>query len=131
MTRLSRKFTSAESTLAAGRSCTGSRTFFTIEPLATIDAAPPSSELEKNVHGAVLEGGRRSYAQAVGHIGHRDHRARGLHPDGPAERRRGPRLPGTGWLGPARGAEGRVERGPRVGAERVRGRERGRIGHGL
>ena len=50
-TRLSRKFASDESTLAAGRSCSGRRTFFTIVAFETIAAAPAWSEFAKNVHG--------------------------------------------------------------------------------
>ena len=50
-TMLRTKFASADSTLAAGSSCTGRRTFFTIAPFATIDAAPWPRQFEKNVQG--------------------------------------------------------------------------------
>ena len=46
-----KRFTSAESTLDAGSSCTGMRTRFTIAPFATTLAAPPWSELAKKVQG--------------------------------------------------------------------------------
>src|SRR5258705_13986091 len=49
--RLSRKFTSDDRTLAAGSSCSGKRTFFTIVAFETIDAAPDCSEFAKNVQG--------------------------------------------------------------------------------
>src|SRR5438093_9114067 len=50
-TKLSRKLASADSTLAAGRSCSGIRTFFTSGAFARIADAPDCSDVAKNVHG--------------------------------------------------------------------------------
>ena len=50
-TRLRRKFASAESTLAAGSSWTGMRTFLTSAAFARITEAPDCSDVAKNVHG--------------------------------------------------------------------------------
>src|SRR6266550_5463400 len=50
-TKLRRKFASAESTLAAGRSWSGIRTFLTSGALARIADAPDWSDVAKKVHG--------------------------------------------------------------------------------
>src|SRR5438876_1138960 len=51
-TKLKRKLASAESTLAAGRSCSGIRTFLTSGAFARIADAPDCSDVAKNVHGS-------------------------------------------------------------------------------
>src|SRR2546425_9931095 len=50
--KLRRKFASADSTLAAGRSCSGIRTFLTRGAFARIADAPDWSDVAKNVHGS-------------------------------------------------------------------------------
>ena len=72
----SRKFARLESTPAAGSSCTGRRTFFTIAPFPTIDEAPrpervreerPRQEADEQEDRVVLLAGAGVRAQAEQH----------------------------------------------------------------